>query len=523
MDLSIYKIKKIRDIIFFFIVYCLIFDYTSKTLWFTFLGLGGPYARMLGVYPIILGIFLTVYMTWKGYIQICNQYVISFFGISFIISGISIVHGLFIYPYWDIILNAPTPQLNKVPQIFNFFHNYNMNISYREFLATVISLWSLKVALLDLLYRFGFAYMLFLWYKNDLEAAWNILVKGMLAGVITFVLYGFIDVSFLYGSSNATSILKMINPIIHNIGEVHDWWPPLLWEGQFRSIFSEPSRVGNYIAFVLPFLFAPVINRERYWKYYCILIFIVAYMVFLTNARTAVAMLLGIIVLTTFLLIVLRWKYALKQFSIIIFITCIAFGISVAFSPSAENNNINMNEAAVSYMENNLGSLASADKRSNQARYALIKANFKNGMEHPWLGVGTLLNGAYVVDHFDEFDLQSEEVKQWVKAYQEMGPLRHNFDAMNEYVTTFSTSGLLGLFCLLLPFLYGGIYLFRCIYNLPESINKGKLVSLWVSMVSSLVAGCNGSLNLIYSAWILLAIMYIVIAYDNEAKDEKSF
>ena len=79
-----FKLKKIQDILFFLIVFCVIFDYMPKAMWLTFFGLGGPYSAMLGNYPIIAGFLLTVYMTWNGYISIWNRYVALFFVIWFI-------------------------------------------------------------------------------------------------------------------------------------------------------------------------------------------------------------------------------------------------------------------------------------------------------------------------------------------------------------------------------------------------------------------------------------------------------
>ena len=150
----------------------------------------------------------------------------------------------------------------------------------------------------------------------------------------------------------------------------------------------------------------------------------------------------------------------------ILFIVGCSFVISIVSTSFSLNVDLKgteptLNQAAVEYIEDNVGSLASSNKRSNQARYALLKANTKVGLEHPMLGVGTMLNGAYVVEHFDDFDLQSSEVQQWIDAYWEMGPLKHNFDAMNEYITVFATTGILGLLCLLFPFVYGCIGLFH--------------------------------------------------------------
>lgn len=533
-----FKLKKIQDILFFLIVFCVIFDYMPKAMWLTFFGLGGPYSAMLGNYPIIAGFLLTVYMTWNGYISIWNRYVALFFVICLIVYEVSALHGLYIYPYWDLVLNAPEPQIEKLPGVLSFLHNHNINISHETLFSTWIFLRSAKTALFDLLYSFGLSYMIYLWYKNDLKRAWKVFWSGLLAGLFVFVLYGFVDVCFLHGSSSATFILQKINPLLHDIGKIHDWWPPLLWQGQFRSVFCEPSRVGNYIAFALPLLFIPVINKAKNWKYYVILIYVISYMVFLTNARTAVAMLIGIMGLTTITLLLFRWKDCLKRFAVIVLMVMLAFGTSLAsitiISGVGKNNNMNVSatitlreedkdNAAIEYLENNVGSLASTNKRSNQARYALIKSNFKIGMEHPLLGVGPLLNGAYVVENFDDFDLQSGEVQQWVKAYWEMGPLKHNFDAMNEYVTTFSTTGILGLFSLLFPFGYGCFRLLQSIKKSSNQTVKRTLLCLFIATVSSLIVGCNGSLNLIYAIWLLLPLIYIYLTENKEFGNEKPF
>ena len=92
---------------------------------------------------------------------------------------------------------------------------------------------------------------------------------------------------------------------------------------------------------------------------------------------------------------------------------------------------------------------------------------------------------------------------------------------MNEYVTVFSTTGILGLICLLVPFFYGCIGLIHSIRTSTVKSTQRNLLCLFIAMVSSMIAGCNGSLNLIYGIWILLAMVYIAITNDKENENEK--
>lgn len=65
--------------------------------------------------------------------------------------------------------------------------------------------------------------------------------KGAVVGAIIICAYGVLDVWYLSGSHTAEYILTELNPIVHEIKSNGTWWPPLLWKGQLRSLFAEPS------------------------------------------------------------------------------------------------------------------------------------------------------------------------------------------------------------------------------------------------------------------------------------------
>ena len=89
---------------------------------------------------------------------------------------------------------------------------------------------------------------------------------------------------------------------------------PLLWEGQMRMTFPEPSYVGNFIAFALPVLYCKFYRNTTIIN--ALLIFLMSYFSFFTRARTAYAMLFGITILFILLVLINKHdrRYALKKF-----------------------------------------------------------------------------------------------------------------------------------------------------------------------------------------------------------------
>ena len=514
--------ERIKNIIFFLICVLVPFDNIPNVIQCNFLG--GPVGNKLGVYPIMIGIMLTIYWLHERKIAWKNRNFVSYFLLYLFILLLSSIHGLFIYPYYDQIFHAPVEQIAKFPYVYSFVQSFHIPLSKKELMGLWIVVRSVKTDFFNLLYTFGLSYMIFLWYREDKKKCYQLFKIGMMVSLFIFILYGIIDVAFQLGSITAKNILVFFNPLLHSIAVDHDWWPPLLWVGQVRSVLSEPSRVGNYVSFVLPFLFIPILNKARNWKMYLLLVFVISYLVFMTKARTAVAMMLGIFLLTAIMTIVFREKQLIKRYIGIMLAAGVAFVFSVSSIANLLPNNSHeydtINQEMHEYLADNVGSLASQNKRSNIARYALIKSNIKTGLQHPILGVGYLLNGAYTVANFDEFDMTSGEVQKWITDYYAQGPLKSNFDAMNAYVTSFSTTGILGLLCLISPFIYGMILLLKKIFTCQVLDERVRLGCLLISLIASLVAGCNGSLTLIYAVWILLAIVYLVVLEESSTKEK---
>lgn len=62
---------------------------------------------------------------------------------------------------------------------------------------------------------------------------------------ILMVLYSIPEVIWLWtGNETCAQILSVINSHLYDPVRNNNWWPPLLWEGQLRSLVSESYRMG---------------------------------------------------------------------------------------------------------------------------------------------------------------------------------------------------------------------------------------------------------------------------------------
>ena len=116
---------------------------------------------------------------------------------------------------------------------------------------------------------------------------------------------------------------------------------------------------------------------------------------------------------------------------------------------------------------------------------------------------------------FDDEDKQSREVRKWIDDYYEEGVLKYTLDAMNEYVSRFSANGIIGLFLFCFPFLYAMWKLFVEMKNEIQEERQLKMLGVLLSLISSFVAGCNGSLTILYAPWIVLAFAYAFFREGN--------
>lgn len=501
-------------------ILCLVFDNIPKFLQLTTISSG--FAGKFSWYFLFILMVIWLYQRYLGNFSIGNkdkQYIryIFFVMVLLIFSNIC---GLINYPYYNELLSGPSNQIEKLPTVLTLLHNNGILIDEKHLTMAWIGVRALKGAIFYVTYTLGFSYILYYFFKRDWNYYFNLITKIVIASVILLCIYSGIELFYLAGFDFAKNILSIINPMIHPIAVDHGWWPPLLWEGQLRSVFSEPSRMGNYLAFGMPFLWGKFLLSEKKSIKLILLITFYTFMIFMTRARTAVSMYWGILFLLFLGVVVIHRKEFVKKFLSLCIVTILSLGFSILFiNVTMSNTSMDQGMTIASYMEDNVKSLGSSTQRSNGARYALILANIKTGLNHPILGVGNVLSSAYTVHNFKNTDLLNGEVCKWVNNYNKEGVLRYGLDAMNEYVSRFAENGILGLVALAFPFFYVLWGLFKY-FRIAEKDEQLKVMIVAISLIGSAVAGCNGSLTLLYAYWVILAFSYAVI--DGNCKKKMS-
>lgn len=569
--------RKICNIIFFFIVAFLIFDNIPNLLRMNLIG--GILANKLSFYPFILGFLYTIYCQYK-YKNVLvrfdkfQKFILIYVAITFI----SLIIGLYNYQYYDLVISGPVTQIEKLPKLIELLKGFGINADAKLLTALWMIARVIKGVLSEVIYAFGGAYMIYCWYHDDWQIALKILVKGVLVSLVVVFGYSVIEVFYLAGNETAKNVLEVITPYFHIIKADGTWHPPLLWKNSLRSLFSEASHYGIYFAFAMPILWYVFFEIKKSILKLLILtsITVFTFGLFLTQARTAIALLLGEIFLFAIAILILRNRAIFLKFIAILLCSLFAFGLCNVFisnylpikttstvkvvnnqvKQNKENNKlkvknennksqtkdkvinkkvfestndqkndkdiINKNQINA-YFEKNLFSLASLNKRSNGARYSVMIADFKIGIDHPLLGVGMGLRNAYIPEYLPEMAKDNGEVKMWIKNQKEKGVLRSGFPKLGEYTSRFAETGILGL----VVFLTAPIILMRKLYYKitdKESVVNDKIpyVFFAISLIGIMVSGIGDNINITYCYWVLLGLGYAMCFGKTSNKESET-
>ena len=321
----------IKDKLFLLSVVAIIFCSIPLGIRFAFGGLGSVMTDKLSIYPLFLGFLLSIYLWSRGRfgINIDSRLFFLYITVYGIIVLASLIHGLIIYPYMQDVLNGPggVGQIEKLPGVYVFLHENHVPVTEIGLFKLWMAARLIKGLALEIFWTFGMSWMIYCWYKNQWGKGFSILRNGALISIGIVLLYSILDVLYLGGSWRAESVLKVLNPIIHGIKNYGYWWPPLLWFGQLRSVFPEPSFFGIFSAFAVPWLWYSFCKVTYKKTQSCLAIVFFAYSMclFFTKARTANALFLGELILFGLLSLMFK-KELLKKYIVLVVCAVCAFG-----------------------------------------------------------------------------------------------------------------------------------------------------------------------------------------------------
>lgn len=550
--------RKVRDILFLLICVAVTFNNIPKPIQLNWLG--GPVAAKLVIYPLLAAWGYSFWCRWKGRMVFADlRPFLTYILIYLAVMLLSTVVGLYTYPYYEQVLSGPADQIEKLPGVLTFFHAHGVAVNEKLLMQGWIVVRQLKSVVWEAFWCFGGAYLLYCWYREEWKCAVRLLGVGILISAGCIIAYSCIELFYLAHEKWAEQLLCSINPYIHAIKTDGKWWPPLLWKGALRSLFAEASYYGIFMAFALPWLWKKIWeadSRKRQILFAGITACL-TFFLFLTKARTAVLLHAGeLLVLAGLLLSFYRNKKTLVHYSALLTITAGAFFAGNLFImeyqaiapmppvkteapvPKAKGNavpkkDVKANEAKGKdakpadakpkdvkakdtkskdvgeninrYVQSNAWSLANPDARSNRARYSVMEADLKVGLDHPVLGVGKGLRSSYIPDYFLEKALQNAEVKMWLRFREKLGIMRSGIPPLGEYTGRFAETGAIGLCLFLAPFLYLLAQLLRRFCAEKDVL---PYIFYTVSLVGMLAAGIGDTFNITWCHWLLLGLGY---------------
>lgn len=515
--------SKIRDALFFTIIVSLIFNNIPKVIHMGIVG--GVVGSKLVFYPLIVGIVYTVYCQYI-YGNVFTKFIIlkKYLLVYITLVMISLGFGLYNYPYFESIINGPIERIDRLHEILTLISDYGVDLSREFAVCCYMVIRVLKNLFSETFYTFGGAYMVYCWYKSDWREAINVLCKALLWSLLVVWTYSLFEIFYLCGNESARNILECITPYIHTVKNDGSWWPPLLWPNQLRSVFAEPSYFGIYCAFAFPFIWLMILktklNEKRAYIYVCVAC-VMSFFLVLTKARTGFMLHIGELVVLFLLLMCTRNKLLLRKGTIILLCSMFSFVFGNLFIANCMTVNKNVNTQLTTvisnYVDSNAKSLINPDARSNRARYSVMEADIKVGLEHPLLGVGSGLRNAYVIDAFSERALENKEIQMWLEFSKRLGILKSGIPKLGEYTSRFAETGMLGLLVFLLPAIYLVIILLRKLKGVSENEQVIYIMFL-TSFAGMLASGIGDTINITFCYWVLLGLGYAMCFGKSDEK-----
>lgn len=434
------------------------------------------YEDKLSMYPLFA--LSIIWFVWEAKRKRLKDYVpiLLVFAAYFLINIAVVIHGDLIFPYYEFAHYETLEGGDRIAYqvISALFGSLSNQTSW------IIS--NILKSCLTITTKFFFSWFLlysaFLFYRETKFDVLNDIWIGITCILPFIFIYEIFEFSYLLGFSFGEVVLGKVNPLLYEINTSHGWWPPLYWS-QVRSVFQEPSFFSYWGAFCLPSF---MMNIQKRYKLALNLVeyFFIAFIVLSANARTGTALVIGAVAVFIVFNFIANMKKSVLTSIFVILVLSVAFIFATWFSvaindprntdtstATATVSNSGIASAITKYVDNNIESIVDPNARSNQQRFAMMRAQMEVFTDHPILGVSEQLSGFYFLDRFEQYEIENNEAKLWMETQIKNGSLMRGFPQLSEYTYSLATSGILGFIINTLPILF-----FVCLIVLRAVKNK---------------------------------------------------
>lgn len=505
--------KKIRDVLFLLICIGSIFFPVPILYYSEFLSVlssSDSFSTKLMFIPLILGMIYTLYCHFikKDKSILVFSHKLAVFAVLYLaLTYISLIWGFLQFPFFDELVHGINGfrQMGKVQTILAIIGIYP---AHETLIMIMIALRIIKNAIFQFIWQFGGVYLIYCWYRNEPKRLLKLLTIGVTVLILIEVFNNFFEWFYFAGSTWAKNILEIITPFFHPVNlPDHPTSSHLLWPGQIRGTFTEPSYFGMFCAFALPILWYMFITSKykRIQLFYGVLTLAMAFNIYLTSSRTAMGLYLGELVLLSILGVILHNKKTFVIVSLTLAINLLGLAMGGLFMnnimSTAMVNRVTFGKEDSSYFERNLGSLTDINQRSNRSRYTIAMTHIRIGLDHPVLGIGYGLREPYVAKYLVGQTL-SPEIEYWMASRERNSILAGAFPNLGDYWVYFAERGILGLLAYLtIP----GILLIRLIkiVEYDKSILYGCIL---ISLLGCMGIGFGDNMTILYVYWLILGV-----------------
>ena len=496
---------------------------------------------------LLLLILIESYEIFK-YKSKINKRLLCFILIFVLWNIISELFNILNFGYWDFLYLTNIEKLDSI----NIF-----SIEKEKFYVMFYLLRNIAKILLNYITCFGLVYSIWHIYSNNWEKAFNDIKYSLMILFSMMGIYSFVEMLWIkFDLIIARNFLTFINPFFFEPASKSGWWPPLLWDNQLRSLCVEPSFFGILASLITPLLWYKILKNTNFVT--CFFTFYFSVMIFMTNARTAILLLIGEVIILFLLNFLYTSKEILKK-SFIIFITILtAFMTNILIEKGAveklennfiskiytikiingsniteinnntqfekskknkvfskiDNKSINANNEILGYLDKNIYSVVQKNQRSNATRLNIMKTHINMGNDNILLGKGYNTYIPYMERYLPNDINNDKELNGFIKDIHNKGFIKAGYPTVNQFTFIYATSGLIGLIIFLIPIFYVVIYL-KKLYKYVEG-------SIFIFLVCAFAASVVAmfSAEAFYSYYLLLGLIYLLIENYNKHKFE---